>query len=261
MSVQGKVSREIRGHIFLIGLDRTTKRNAFDSYMIEDLSLALTEYENNPELRCAVIFAHGDHFTAGLDLVELQPKLADGVFNFHHDIVNPWGTVGRQRSKPLVTAVQGYCYTAGIELMLNSDIVVANANTQFTQIEVQRGILPFGGATVRFIQAAGWAKAMKYILTGDLFYAQTAYEMNLVTEVVEGNNQLIRAIELAERIAQAAPLAVQATLKSAHQAFLQSPEAAFANLQELLSPLLVSQDAQEGVMAMLQRRAPQFKGR
>ena len=260
-NTQGKVSREIRGHIFLIGLDRANKRNAFDSYMIQDLSLALTEYENNPELRCAVIFAHGDHFTAGLDLVELQPKLADGVFSFSDEMVNPWGTVGRQRTKPLVTAVQGYCYTAGIELMLNSDIVVANENTQFTQIEVQRGILPFGGATVRFIQAAGWAKAMKYVLTGDLFYAQTAYEMNLVTEIVEGNNQLIRAIELAERIAQAAPLAVQAALKSSHQAFLQSPEAAFANLQELLNPLLSSEDAQEGVNAMLERRAPQFKGK
>lgn len=261
MSTQGKVTREIRGHIFLIGLDRAHKRNAFDSHMIKDLSLALTEYENNPELRCAVIFAHGDHFTAGLDLVELQPKLTEGVFNFSDEIVNPWGTVGHQRSKPLVTAVQGYCYTAGIELMLNSDIVVANENTQFTQIEVQRGILPFGGATVRFVQAAGWAKAMKYILTGDLFYAQTAYEMNLVTEVVEGNNQLIRAIEFAERIAQAAPLAVQAALKSAHQAFLHSPEAAFANLQDLLMPLLTSEDAQEGIVAMLERRAPQFSGK
>lgn len=258
---QGKVSREVRGHLFLIGLDRASKRNAFDSHMIQDLSLALTEYENNPELRCAVVFAHGDHFTAGLDLVELQPKLAEGVFNFSDDIVNPWGTVGRQRTKPLVTAVQGYCYTAGIELMLNSDIVVANENTQFTQIEVQRGILPFGGATVRFVQAAGWAKAMKYVLTGDLFYAQTAYEMNLVTEVIEGNNQLIRALELAERIAQAAPLAVQAALKSAHQAFLHSPEIAFGNLQDLLSPLLTSEDAKEGVNAMLERRAPRFQGK
>ena len=258
---QGKVSREVRGHLFLIGLDRASKRNAFDSHMIQDLSLALTEYENNPELRCAVVFAHGDHFTAGLDLVELQPKLAEGVFNFSDDIVNPWGTVGRQRTKPLVTAVQGYCYTAGIELMLNSDIVVANENTQFTQIEVQRGILPFGGATVRFVQAAGWAKAMKYVLTGDLFYAQTAYEMNLVTEVIEGNNQLIRALELAERIAQAAPLAVQAALKSAHQAFLHSPEIAFGNLQDLLSPLLTSEDAKEGVNAMLERRAPSFQGK
>lgn len=257
---QGKVSREIRGHLYLIGLDRADKRNAFDSHMIHDLSLALTEYEDNPELRCAVVFAHGEHFTAGLDLIELQPKLAEGVFSFSDEMVNPWGTVGRQRTKPLVTVVQGYCYTAGIELMLNSDIVIAHENTQFTQIEVQRGILPFGGATVRFVQAAGWVKAMKYILTGDLFYAQTAYEMNLVTEVVT-DQPLNRAVELAERIAQAAPLAIQAALQSAQQAFLQNPQVAFANLQGLLSPLLVSEDAQEGVMAMIERRMPNFKGK
>ncbi len=76
----GKVSYQIQDHIALIGLDRAEKRNAFDSHMILALSHALTEYENNAELRCAVIFAHGDHFTAGLDLMELQSKLADGVF-------------------------------------------------------------------------------------------------------------------------------------------------------------------------------------
>ena len=145
--LHGKVSREIQQHIFLIGLDRIDKRNAFDSHMIDDLSRALTEYEDNDQLRCAIIFAHGDHFTAGLDLAELQPKMASGIFSSDPNIINPWGTSGRKRKKPIIVAVHGYCYTAGIELLLNADIAIAQNNTQFTQIEVLRGILPFGGAT------------------------------------------------------------------------------------------------------------------
>ena len=256
---QGKVSREIRGPLFLIGLDRATKRNAFDSHLIHDLSLALTEYEDHPELRCAVIFAHGEHFTAGLDLVELQPKLSSGIFSYDEHQINPWGTSGRQRKKPVIVAVQGFCYTAGIELMLNADIVIAQENTQFAQMEVQRGILPFGGATVRFVQAAGWSKAMRYLLTGDTFNAQTALDLNLINEITT-EAPLNRAIELAERIAQAAPLAVQATLASAKEAAEHGAETAFAHLQQHLTPLLKTQDVQEGVMAMLQRRAPEFKG-
>ncbi|NNH35863.1 crotonase/enoyl-CoA hydratase family protein [Acinetobacter sp. NIPH 2377] len=256
---QGKVSREIRGSLLLIGLDRATKRNAFDSHLIHDLSLALTEYEDHPELRCAVIFAHGDHFTAGLDLVELQPKLSSGIFSYDEHQINPWGTSGRQRKKPVIVAVQGFCYTAGIELMLNADIVIAQDNSQFAQMEVQRGILPFGGATVRFVQAAGWSKAMRYLLTGDSFDAQTALDLNLINEITR-EAPLKRAVELAERIAQAAPLAVQATLASAKEAAEHGAEIAFSNLQKHLSPLLNTQDVQEGVMAMLQRRAPEFKG-
>ena len=260
MDHQGKVSREVRDNIMLIGLDRATKRNAFDSYMIHDLSVALTEYEDGEDLRCAVIFAHGEHFTAGLDLVELQPKLASGVFHFNPNEINPWGTSSRKRTKPVFVAVQGYCYTAGIELMLNADLVIAQENTQFAQMEVQRGILPFGGATIRFVQAAGWTKAMRYLLTGAPFSAQDALAMNLITEI-STTVPLDRALELAEHICRAAPLAVQATLASAQEATLQGAEVAFSNLQLHLNPLLHSQDAQEGVMAMLERRAPKFKGK
>lgn len=259
MDHQGKVSREVRDNIMLIGLDRAAKRNAFDSYMIHDLSVALTEYEDGEDLRCAVIFAHGEHFTAGLDLVELQPKLASGVFHFNPNEINPWGTSSRKRTKPVIVAVQGYCYTAGIELMLNADLVIAQENTQFAQMEVQRGILPFGGATIRFVQAAGWTKAMRYLLTGAPFSAQDALAMNLITEI-STTVPLDRALELAEHICRAAPLAVQATLASAQEATLQGAEVAFSNLQLHLNPLLHSQDAQEGVMAMLERRAPKFKG-
>ena len=255
---QGKVSREIRGHLFMIGLDRAAKRNAFDSHLIHDLSLALTEYEDHAELRCAVIFAHGEHFTAGLDLVELQPKLSSGIFSYDEHQINPWGTSGRARKKPVIVAVQGFCYTAGIELMLNADIAIAQDNTQFAQMEAQRGILPFGGATARFVQAAGWSKAMRYLLTGDAFDAATALDLNLINEITT-ESPLNRAIELAEHIAQAAPLAVQATLASAKEAAEHGTEMAFSHLQQHLTPLLTTQDVQEGVMAMLQRRAPQFK--
>ena len=258
--LHGKVSREIQQHIFLIGLDRIDKRNAFDSHMIDDLSLALTEYEDNDQLRCAIIFAHGDHFTAGLDLTELQPKMASGIFSSDLNIINPWGTSGRKRKKPVIVAVHGYCYTAGIELLLNADIAIAQNNTQFTQIEVLRGILPFGGATSRFVKSAGWSNAMRYLLTGDLFDAQTALNLNLITELT-ADRPLNRAIELAQRIAKAAPLAVQATLAAAKDAIELSESKSFENLNKHLKPLLASNDVQEGVKAMLERREPLFTGK
>ena len=258
--LHGKVSREIQQHIFLIGLDRIDKRNAFDSHMIDDLSLALTEYEDNDQLRCAIIFAHRDHFTAGLDLAELQPKMASGIFSSDSNIINPWGTSGRKRKKPVIVAVHGYCYTAGIELLLNADIAIAQNNTQFTQIEVLRGILPFGGATSRFVKSAGWSHAMRYLLTGDLFDAQTALNLNLITELT-ADRPLNRAIELAQRIAKAAPLAVQATLAAAKDAIELSESESFENLNKHLKPLLASNDAQEGVKAMLERREPLFTGK
>lgn len=257
----GKVSREIIDRMMLIGLDRVAKRNAFDSHMIEDLSLALTEYENNPALRCAVIFAHGDHFTAGLDLVELQPKIPQGIFNFEESQINPWGVGGRHRTKPVVVAVQGICYTAGVELMLNADVVIASENTVFGQLEVLRGIMPFGGATVRFVQAAGWQKAMPYLLTGKTFDTQKANELNLVSEVVEKGKQLERAIEVAKEICIAAPLAVQALLASATDGVTLGHRVAFDKMDNYLKPLFESEDAQEGVRAMLERRLPQFQGK
>lgn len=257
----GKVSFEIQGYIALIGLDRAAKRNAFDSHMLSRLSHALTQYEDNQELRCAVIFAHGDHFTAGLDLMELQSKIADGIFKVDAQHIDPWGISGRARTKPVVVAVQGTCYTAGIELMLNADVVIASENTQFSQMEVLRGIMPFGGATVRFVQAAGWQKAMPYLLTGKIFDANTAKDLNLVSEIVPHSEQLNRAIEIANAISLAAPQAIKALLKSATEGVMQGQEQAFKNLNSYATPLFMTEDVREGIMAMMQKRDPVFKGR
>ena len=261
-SSQGRVSREQRGNLFLIGLDRAGKRNAFDSAMLIDLSLAIGEYERNDELRCAVLFAHGEHFTAGLDLMELTPKLASGAFAFKYPAegIDPWGVSKPRRRKPVVVAIEGTCWTAGIELMLNADIVIAAGNARFAHLEVLRGISPVGGSTMRFTRAAGWAAAMRYMLTGETFTAADALGMRLLTEVVEPGQALSRGIEYAERIAKAAPLAVQATLQSAFLAY-EGDDAALSQLIEQLLALIKSEDAREGVMAMMQKREPVFQGR
>ncbi len=209
----GRVTREQRGHLYLIGLDRAGKRNAFDSAMLTDLALALGEFERNDLSRCAVLFAHGEHFTAGLDLMELAPRLAGGGFSYPAEGIDPWGLARPRRSKPVVVAVQGTCWTAGIELVLNADIAIAASNARFAHLEVLRGIAPSGGSTVRFTQAAGWANAMRYMLTGEAFDAQQALAMRVLTEVVEPGQELARALEYAERIAKAAPLAIRATLQ------------------------------------------------
>ncbi|TNE60631.1 MAG: crotonase/enoyl-CoA hydratase family protein [Alphaproteobacteria bacterium] len=257
----GRVSRSKQGNIVLLGLDRAGKRNAFDSAMLTDLSLALGDYERDADMRCAVLYAHGDHFTAGLDLMELAPKLAGGGFKYPEEGLDPFGVRPPRRSKPLVMAVQGTCWTAAIELVLNADIIVAADTASFAQMEVMRGIPPAGGATVRFPQVAGWSDAMRYILTGDSFTAEDAHRMRLVSEVVPAGKELDRAIELAERVAQAAPLAVRAALASANQARYEGDEAALAAVTGRMLALMGSEDVGEGVMAMMQKRAPQFKGK
>ena len=256
-----RITYETDGYICLIGLNRADKRNAFDSHMIQQLSEALTNYENDNNLRCALIFAHGEHFTAGLDLMELQDKWNKGAFEFNDNEIDPWGIGGKLRSKPVVVAVQGTCFTAGIELMLNSDVVIASDNGNFAQMEVQRGIMPFGGATVRFVAAAGWQKAMPYLLTGKNFDAQTADRLNLVSEVVKNGTEYERALTIAKEICKAAPLGVQGLLSSAQDASRNGAKAALANIHGYLPNLFYSEDAKEGAMAMVERREAEFKGR
>src|SRR5690606_30728582 len=147
--------------------------------------------------------------------------------------------------------VHGTCLTLGIELALASDVVVAAASTRFGQIEVGRGILPFGGATLRFPRAVGWGNAMRWILTGDMFDAAEAHRIGLVQEVVADGEQLERALAIATRIAAQAPLAVQATLANARLAVREGDAIAEAALQPNLARLAASEDAAIGMRAFM----------
>jgi enoyl-CoA hydratase/carnithine racemase len=249
------------GHIFHIALDRTSKMNAFDLRMLRELADAVTEYESDDSLRCAVLYANGDNFTSGLDLAEVGPVIRSGAPLFPQGGVDVLGLGEPRRKKPLVMAVQGWCLTIGIELLLAADIRLAAEGTRFGQIEINRGIFPFGGATIRLPDIAGWGNAMRWLLTGDRFDANEALHIGLVQEVVPIGELRERALEIARTVAKRAPLGVRATIRSARTAQLQGPDAAATELLAIAKELMDTEDAVEGLRSFLERREGDFKGR
>lgn len=253
------VTTETSGHLFLIGLNRPEKRNAANRQMLSELALAYGELDRNPSLRVGVVFAHGEHFTAGLDLTDVGGELAaQGSLPIPEGGLDPWGISTPQVSKPVVMAIRGICYTLGVELALASDVVVAENSATFAQLEVARGILPFGGATTRFPRAAGWSGALRWLLTAEVFSADTARDARVVTDVVEGD-PLPHALDIARRIAAQAPLAVHATLASARAGQLDMA-AEHAALRGRLGALMATNDVQRGLEAFMTHQPAEFQG-
>ena len=261
MTDRARVRAERRDHLFLIALDRAEKRNAFDLRMLRELAEAFTAYEDDPDARCAVVHADGAHFTAGLDLAEVGPAVAAGAPLFPDESVDPLSLGDRVRNKPVVMAARGYCLTIGIELMLAADVRLAGDDARFGQIEVNRGIFPFGGATIRMPAQCGWGNAMRWMLSGDLFDAKEALRIGLVQEVVAADALLDRAIEIATTIASRAPLGIAATLASSRIAMLQGEQAAKRALLSQARALMTTEDAAEGLRSFVERREARFTGK
>ena len=212
-----RMTVERDGHVLLIGINRPEKRNAFDILALEELAEAYETLGKDPELRVGVVYAHGDHFSAGLDLAQVGPVVAEKgpqalAGSYAYD---PFGVWKDPVPKPVVMAVNGIAFTLSIELALASDIVIAAADVRFRQLEIGRGILPFGGATMRAPAQLGWGNAMRFLLTGEEFGAAEALRIALVQEVVAPGKHVERAREIAQLIARQAPLGVQGTLANA----------------------------------------------
>jgi len=260
----GSIHTEVQDHVLLIGINRPQKRNGFTPTMLEALGLAYTRLDDDPQLRVGVLYALGDHFTAGLDLPTMAPLMRAGKKAVPLGLVDPLnlGLEGyRRRTKPMVVAVQGITYTLGIELMLAADIVVASEDCRFSQLEVKRGIMATGGATLRMSERAGLGNALLHLLTGDTFDAREALRLNFVQKVVPVGEQLTHALQIAQAISQQAPLAVVATRLNAVKAVEQGPVVAMQEFISTQQSLSNSEDAKEGVQSFVEKRVAQFQGR
>jgi enoyl-CoA hydratase/carnithine racemase len=261
---EGSIDLEVRNGVLLIGINRPNKRNGFTPKMYRELGEAYTRLDDDPTLRVGVLHAMGEHFTAGLDLPTIAPLMQRGEKAVPLGLVDPLdlGMEGyRRRIKPMVVAVQGITYTLGIELMLAADIVVAADNCRFSQLEVKRGIMATGGATLRMAERAGMGNALLHLLTGDDFGSAEALRLNFVQRVVPAGEQLNEAIKIAEAIAVQGPLAVVATRQNVLKAVEQGPLVAMHDFISVQKTLSNSDDAKEGVQSFIEKRAARFTGK
>ncbi len=256
-----RVTTARHGAVLLIGVDRPAKLNAWDLQTIDEVSRAYERLGADDALRAGVLHGHGEHFSAGLDLAEVLPAVKErgGEVLAGPGPYDPFGLWRAPVPKPVVLAVQGIAFTLSIELALACDIVVAADTVRFRQLEVARGIMPFGGATVRAPARLGWGNAMRFLLTAEEFGAAEALRIGLVQEVVPHGQQLHRAVALATLIAAQAPLGIQGTLANAREA-VGDTQGARQHLTRLLPHLVSSQDAAEGVRSFLERRDAIFQG-
>ena len=238
-------------HVLTIGLNRPAKRNGFTREMLHDLGRAYAELQNDASLRCGVLFAMGDHFTAGLDLPSFGTGLLEDPLALAPaaDGIDPLAIHGEPCRKPVIVAVQGICFTIGIELILAADIRIAAPTTRFSQLEIKRGLYPLCGATFRMPQQCGWGNAQRWLLTGDEFDAAEAYRIGLLQEIAE--DPLARALEVATRIAEQAPLAVQASLASSRT----------GRIDDWRQRIAESEDLKEGIRSFQERRQARFTGK
>jgi enoyl-CoA hydratase len=262
LSPDTKITVERREQIVLIGINRPKMFNHIDPETFYGLAKAYYDFDNDPTLRAAVLFGHGEHFSRGNDVDAFSALAKSGKsFKLGAGQIDPLGRA-QKLSKPLVALAHGDTWNMGHEFQLAADIRVASADVRYGQTENAFGRVP-GVAPVRWPREVGWANAMRYLLTGDHWNAETAYRMGAVQEVAPNKAAAFEvAINIANRMAACGPFGIKATLEAAHVAINDSADAAaFAKLEAAYVSLFHSEDFIEGRKAEAENRPPVFHGR
>ena len=247
------VDAERRGRILVITLRREAKRNALDASITAGLDAALNDLEDDPDLWCGILTGGAAFFSAGADLAAGpgDPTPRGGIV----------GIINRERTKPLVAAVEGYALGGGLELVLCCDLVVASSTASFGLPEVKRGLMPDFGGAFRVARALPANVAREMLLTGESLTAERAERLGFVNVLTEPGQALDAAVDLAERVCANAPLAVRESLAMVNAELAGDESDSWARSHAAHARLLESSDMREGVEAFFARRPPSWQGR
>ncbi len=246
------------GHILLITLNRPEARNAVNKDLATHLEEALDILEDDKKIRCAVLEGKGPAFCAGADLKEIASGNGASLSTKKGGFA---GIVWRERTKPLIAAVDGPALAGGTEIVLSCDLVVASTRASFGLPEVTRSLIAAAGGVFRLPKALPRAIALEALLTGQPISAQTAYNYGMVNHLVAPDKALEDALELAQTICANAPLAVSETYKLVKHSLVSTDEHnLFIESRNALNRLSLTNDYLEGPRAFIEKRPPKWSG-
>ena len=243
--------------VVLIELNRPEKRNALNNATLQNIAACLQDLETDAAVKAVVITGNMQCFAAGADLNELAQLDVVSIQQDQRPLL--WKKID-EFSKPLIMAVNGYAFGAGFELALHGDMVLTGENAQFALPEIGLGMLPGAGGTQRLARLVGQQLTMRWAMTGEMISAQTALQHGISSQVCPAGLTVQYALELAEKIAKQAPLAIRAikqSLKSIHEVTLSQ---GLKLERQHFVWLAATQDRQEGINAFLEKRKPEFRG-
>ena len=268
-----------KGNYALFTLNRPERLNALGQQMHVEMADAMDDFDADPEMRCGVLTGTGRAFCAGADLKEMAERNAamkavedafargeiDGAERAERlaplDMFKRRsGFTFSENPKPFIAAINGLCLAGGMERATDCDFRIASTEAYFGLFEVKRGIIA-GYAVQHLARVMPFGEVMHLLMTADTMSVQEAYRLGFVHEVVEPDQLMPRAIEMAERIAANAPLAVQASKAVAHfwRQYAMGESEKFSD--SIYRNLLASEDAKEGPRAFSEKREPVWKAR
>lgn len=242
----------------LITLQRPEALNALNTQLLGELAAELDAAEQCPDTRAVVITGSRRAFAAGADIKEMAERDLVGILEDPR--LAHWQRITRF-SKPLIAAVNGFALGGGCELAMHADILIAGEDAQFGQPEINLAIMPGAGGTQRLLRAVGKSLAMQMVLTGEPIGARRALEAGLVSEITQPELTVERAVAIARKIAEKAPLAV----RLAKEALLKAEDTDLASglrfERHAFTLLAGTEDRNEGIRAFQEKRRPVYKGR